>query len=515
MACIDGGDMAGSPSSSAGTDTRAGAGAGTRAGVRTGTEMGALSFRWLDLVRRHPCLCVALTFYWTWFVVTLLGPLRLPFYDHIGLPLPSWCLLLLAQSAVFAVVFCSRRHGDRLLGSDLAIAVACAAFLLGIAISTHWLYLPLEEGASLAVYIVGALAMGYGSAVVLLRLLVLYARISLPIVLAHGSFAMLAAMALQLVSAGFVLPWVVMIPSLCCPAVIWFCLRRGAASLSEGRIRPGDDSDAPAFPVKGLITLLIQGVSFGFGLGLLQFWGDEFVPSRVGGAFSSAVASLILILVAFRFKADFSRLVYFVGFPLMAAGFLMMSISDGLLSVGNVIQASGFCYQFMLSLCLLVYLSRVMGIPMIACGSVGVFCTTFGLVVGGCLGAFAVSTDLMDTVGIKGLASCMGFALLLVALYASGRSTLEQTWCAGSPGVFCDELDVLGGKARSLAASRNLTPRETEVLTLAAHGRNRRSIASALCISEETAKAHLKSVYAKIGVHTQQELIDAVESADG
>ena len=305
MACIDGGDMAGSPSSSAGTDTRAGAGAGTRAGVRTGTEMGALSFRWLDLVRRHPCLCVALTFYWTWFVVTLLGPLRLPFYDHIGLPLPSWCLLLLAQSAVFAVVFCSRRHGDRLLGSDLAIAVACAAFLLGIAISTHWLYLPLEEGASLAVYIVGALAMGYGSAVVLLRLLVLYARISLPIVLAHGSFAMLAATALQLVSAGFVLPWVVMIPSLCCPAVIWFCLRRGAASLSEGRIRPGDDSDAPAFPVKGLITLLIQGVSFGFGLGLLQFWGDEFVPSRVGGAFSSAVASLILILVAFRFKARF------------------------------------------------------------------------------------------------------------------------------------------------------------------------------------------------------------------
>ena len=57
-----------------------------------------------------------------------------------------------------------------------------------------------------------------------------------------------------------------------------------------------------------------------------------------------------------------------------------------------------------------------------------------------------------------------------------------------------------------------LTAREAEILLLLARGRTAVTIAETLVIAPSTAKAHLRNIYAKLGVHTQQELIDLVES---
>jgi DNA-binding CsgD family transcriptional regulator len=49
---------------------------------------------------------------------------------------------------------------------------------------------------------------------------------------------------------------------------------------------------------------------------------------------------------------------------------------------------------------------------------------------------------------------------------------------------------------------------------LLAKGRNSRVIQKELHISYNTAKAHVRHIYTKLGVHSQQELIDLVETAD-
>lgn len=56
-----------------------------------------------------------------------------------------------------------------------------------------------------------------------------------------------------------------------------------------------------------------------------------------------------------------------------------------------------------------------------------------------------------------------------------------------------------------------LTPREREVFVMLARGRNREYIQEQLVVSRNTVKAHVKHVYAKLGIHTHQELLDMVE----
>lgn len=61
------------------------------------------------------------------------------------------------------------------------------------------------------------------------------------------------------------------------------------------------------------------------------------------------------------------------------------------------------------------------------------------------------------------------------------------------------------------ARAYRLTPREAEVLSLLASGRNAESIGKILVVSSETAKTHTKHIYSKMGVHSRQELLDKLD----
>lgn len=53
----------------------------------------------------------------------------------------------------------------------------------------------------------------------------------------------------------------------------------------------------------------------------------------------------------------------------------------------------------------------------------------------------------------------------------------------------------------------NLTPREHDVLRLVSRGRTNKEMASAMFISEETVKSHMKSLFQKLGVHDRAEAV--------
>lgn len=65
--------------------------------------------------------------------------------------------------------------------------------------------------------------------------------------------------------------------------------------------------------------------------------------------------------------------------------------------------------------------------------------------------------------------------------------------------------------AEDFALDHNFTSREREVFALMLEGRDARTIGATLVISENTAKSHIRSIYAKTGVHTRREFVDAVQ----
>lgn len=66
-------------------------------------------------------------------------------------------------------------------------------------------------------------------------------------------------------------------------------------------------------------------------------------------------------------------------------------------------------------------------------------------------------------------------------------------------------------RVEEVARDAGLTPRETQVLALAAKGRTMQRIQEELGISAGTANTHLNHVYRKLGVHDRQEMLDLLE----
>ncbi|MCI8468154.1 MAG: helix-turn-helix transcriptional regulator [Eggerthellaceae bacterium] len=71
-------------------------------------------------------------------------------------------------------------------------------------------------------------------------------------------------------------------------------------------------------------------------------------------------------------------------------------------------------------------------------------------------------------------------------------------------------------KNRCLKAAQHydLTPREGEILSYLARGRNAKYIADQLFVAERTVKTHTYHIYQKMGIHSQQELINIVEGTE-
>lgn len=67
-------------------------------------------------------------------------------------------------------------------------------------------------------------------------------------------------------------------------------------------------------------------------------------------------------------------------------------------------------------------------------------------------------------------------------------------------------------RCEAVAKMFQLSPRESDILLFLAKGRNTSYIQNKLCISPHTVKSHIYSIYRKVDIHSQQKLMDFVET---
>lgn len=111
----------------------------------------------------------------------------------------------------------------------------------------------------------------------------------------------------------------------------------------------------------------------------------------------------------------------------------------------------------------------------------------------------------------------IGFAILLAGYVLFGLrnySVSAQIFTvepAPSVASAAHDEETFDAHCHRIAHLYDLTPREEETFVMLARGRNREYIENALQVSRNTVKAHVKHVYAKLGIHSHQELLDLVE----
>ena len=135
------------------------------------------------------------------------------------------------------------------------------------------------------------------------------------------------------------------------------------------------------------------------------------------------------------------------------------------------------------------------------------------------LGYFAgfLAETAISELGLAALASAPAYA----AVAAVGLLCIAYTWVFPEPTI-SDIFPVpiamsyasLDDKCAAVAAAFGLSPRESDVLTLLARGRNAAHIAEELYISPNTVGTHRRNIYRKLGVHDQQELLSLVEHTE-
>lgn len=110
-------------------------------------------------------------------------------------------------------------------------------------------------------------------------------------------------------------------------------------------------------------------------------------------------------------------------------------------------------------------------------------------------------------------ASGLGRFIVIAALYGAVAVLMAVVWKAWQTGHEATEaapVSDLTGACALIAAERNLSPREAEVLALLAVGRSRTFIMEQLVISDATVKSHTNHTYQKLGIHSKRELITLV-----
>lgn len=291
------------------------------------------------------------------------------------------------------------------------------------------------------------------------------------------------------------------------------------------------------------LCLIVVQTAFGFALRFGEVGGAPSFGS-LAAPFALAVAVLAVALRGRLFVDQLANVVMLA----LVAGFLVVAVQPQWLPGGYAFLANGALTVGTALFGVLLYgvLVALAGRNRLASLSImgwGVGLSGLATVFGALLGTGA--NALVDAGGSDALALLAGLGVLLVAAYVlfgmrgfsfaraiEGVAAPSVTaawpavpgpaggaapagWASGAALASPDMRELAEGefaaRCHELAARHGLTPREEETFAMLARGRDRAYIEERLRVSRNTVKAHVKHVYAKLGIHSHQELLDLVE----
>lgn len=260
------------------------------------------------------------------------------------------------------------------------------------------------------------------------------------------------------------------------------------------------------------VTIVLLKASFGFAM---TFASVDAAPQATVLACVPALLVACGLLASGHVSLD---ALYKAAMLCVLAGFLLanplVAALPGLSDAANVVLRAGGDLTRMLAFMLVACAGGrnpvgALGLALYVCGA-----NSLGSVAGAQLGMLANAVLAASPAAFALLLAGVVFAFVAYNVLSPDVFRLDSAVRrveAVRPVQASVSVDVLTQAAARLARRLALTPRESEALELLAHGRNTAAIQERMVVSRSTAKTHVRNVYAKLGVHSQQALIDLVE----
>ena len=432
------------------------------------------------------------------------------------------------------------------VGGGLVAALGCV-----LIIAAGPAFLP-----SQALFFVGSALTGIGTAALALNAGLLLCSVRPRRALKIILYCELVAALVQFMVLGLPQPWsgalFVLLPLVSAACFAVGLTKRAVPAVSESqRLKP-----ARAF-YRFLVVVGILGVTAYFGKGMYQVVVSPAQLAENGSvtAFVTAVCLVVFVIAAalkssdFNFGHLFYPMALVIIFSLLLTHFFPSNVSASVVLSGVAFELFDVLMWYLFSY--IVFQSKASAVLVVALGRAVI---ALGVTVGNALGAVSMTAD------VNALpASTVVFVILFVAAVAvfflfpekqvdrlllpipdedepdatvddaadgsldgaNDAATANRHASGAKPTDGGEGDGATGGTARvgrwkraclRLAGEAQLTEREREVLMLLARGRGSQSISDELTISLYTTRAHTRNIYAKLDVHSRQELADRVRA---
>ena len=263
------------------------------------------------------------------------------------------------------------------------------------------------------------------------------------------------------------------------------------------------------------ITLIAFNVACGFSV---SFGSVDGVPYSSLWAMAPVIAVALWLIASGKPHTD---TVYVIACLFIVAGLLLI-LNDALArsQVPNTLLASGINIFKMVLIFTLAAIGRRNALNALPVFAWGEFATSLGIWIGDAAGTGVELAWTADMASGQLMVSALILGFVAYNLFSLRTFGFEKT--VGSIEEFREVRPVVAANAvaqgagvalrcEQIARQYGLTEREADVFGYLARGRNVPFIEEELVISRNTIKTHIRHIYQKMELHSQQELIDLVE----